>query len=272
MDNLKQNALSAFPCVIGIALLILNFYGVHVNPYAEYKRINNLENPDSIYDQLDSDYMHFGQTEKFVQAIANKSNVFMKYDWPTNYEYMPASENWILFTLRILDPVMSRYILTDPDTLIFENVELPDYKKAFNRGFGICSQQALAYSDLLWERYKVDARVAGLNGHVVVQILNLDRFNYILDPSFGAYTAGLVTEPQSISNEYLNKLQLVKKNYQSRIDNSFAAEPGGRPYSKKSHTKQLILFKFTEYSYWLKWAIPVVLIFYSVFRLKRYKN
>jgi hypothetical protein len=257
-----------FGLALGLILLILNIQGLLIDPYGKYKYEKNLNNIESLYTQLDSDYKKFGRSENFLQAVANISNLMMKYELPEEYEYMPMSENWILFSMRIWDPFFSKYILSNPDTLIFRNIELPVYKYAFNRGRGMCSQQAMAFSDLLWTRYGFDARVAGLNGHVVVQVLNLEKNNYIFDPSFHALTIGNVNQPELIDLSYLNKLEFVKRFYTTKNDNYVSSSPGWGPYSERQSVKQYILFYFTIYSYWFKWLIPIALFIYGLYREK----
>lgn len=261
-----HNFFSRVGLIIGLILTLFNIQGLLIDPYATDKDKNNFKNIELLYDQLDSDFNKFGRSEKFLQAVANKSNALMKYEWPTNYEYMPMSENWILFSMRMLDPIFSKYILSDPDTLIFRNIELPDYKHAFKRGWGICSQQSMAFSDLLWVRYGLDAKVAGLNGHVVVQVLNLENNDYILDPSFHTYTIGNIKDPESISSSYLDGLKAVKNSYTTKKDNYISTKSGWGAYSRHQAIKQYILFYFTLYSYWFKWLIPIALFIYGTCR------
>lgn len=259
MKSLKKKVLK-ITFIGGIALLILNIYGILIDPYSEYKYKNNLKNIELMRNTFDTVFQQHGQSEQLLQIVAKISNEYMKYEAPANYEYMPASENWVLFSMRIWDPIISKYLLTNKDTLLFRKVELPDYRHALKRGFGICSQQSLAFADLLWEQYKINARVAGLNGHVVIQVIGLNNTDYILDPSFGVYTAGNVMRPELIDASFFNNIAPVKDIYTSQNDNYISTKPGWSPYSEKNFNKQLILFYFILFSYWFKWLIPIILI------------
>jgi hypothetical protein len=94
-----------------------------------------------------------------------------------------ARDNWILTALPMADPILHLVGLKN-DGLLFGQFESFGYRRALGRGFGICSQNALGFADLLHRRYGIAVRMVGLDGHVVTQV-ELPDGPVIADPSLG---------------------------------------------------------------------------------------
>ncbi|MGH6636131.1 MAG: hypothetical protein ACRED0_08385 [Gammaproteobacteria bacterium] len=91
---------------------------------------------------------------------------------------IPVTENWILYLLGALRPELRAYIFWDA-------------RKALERGIGMCGHVSATLVRFLREK-NIDAKIVGLNGHVVVQAeVEADKFN-ILDADVG------VVIPQSL--------------------------------------------------------------------------
>src|ERR1035437_2155938 len=140
---------------LSIILLAISLWGVYVDPYRDYKEKYHLQDASSLYKILDDSFYRNGPSEEFISDVVNNIGAVARYDWPDDVEYMPIQENWILYLMRFVDPLASRYLLSDQQTQLFRKVELPDYKHAFSRGFGICSQLSLGTADLLYKRYGI---------------------------------------------------------------------------------------------------------------------
>lgn len=253
---------------LSILLLAISLWGVYVDPYREYKEKYHLKSTSSLYTILDDSFHSNGPSGKFLSDVVNNIGRTVKYDWPDDVDYMPIQENWILHFLKSVDPLVSRYLLSDPKTKLFGKVELPDYDHAFSRGFGICSQLSLGTADLLYKRYGINARVAGLNGHVTVQIVGVAGKDIIIDPSFSALTVGHVLRPDLIDKEFLKSNDLVRDAYLSKDDNYIAERAGWSAYSKSNTKKQWLLFHFVIVSYWMKWLVPLAGFAFSLFNSK----
>lgn len=265
---MRRMALSQVTYIIGwlsITLLAISLWGVYVDPYHDYKEKYHLQNPSSLYKILDISFYNNGLSDKFISDFINTIGTVVRYDWPDDIDYMPMQENWILNFLKLIDPLVSKYLLRDPKTLLFQKVELPDYKRALSRGFGICSQLSLGTADLLYKRYGIDARVAGLNGHVVVQVFGITGKNFIIDPSFGVFTTGHVLRTDLIDPSYMNMIKKVEILYLTRGDNYISKIAGWAAYSENSTTRQTFLFYFVIFSYYLKWLIPIFGLAFSMF-------
>jgi hypothetical protein len=212
--------------LISLYLLIISFYGLFNDPYRQYKKINGLNSTEYFYKALDASFLKNGPSEVFLSEYMKLIDLTLKYEWPDDVEYMPIEDNWMIYVLRLFDPFIAKNILSDQSLLFFEKIEIPKYKDAFRRGFGICSQQSLATSDILHTRYKMNSKVAGLNGHVVVQLYNMNGQNYILDPSYRLFTKGDVLHPNILDKNFLANIEQARSIYLSVADNFISKKYG----------------------------------------------
>jgi hypothetical protein len=271
MRWVMQQKVAYFWGGLSVILLIISLWGLYVDPYRDYKEKFHLRSASALYKEMDDSFSRHGPSEEFLSEFVKNIGTVAKYDWPDDIDYMPVHENWILYLLKFIDPLVSKYFLTDPKTRLFGKIELPDYRHAFSRGFGVCSQLSLGAADLLHKRYGFNARVAGLNGHVTVQISGVMGRDIIVDPSYGLFAFGNVMRPESIDQAFIDKVKRDEKSYLTADDNYVAEDAGWSAYSKRSAGKQLVLFYFTYFSYYLKWLFPVLGLAFFLFSLKRAK-
>ena len=87
---------------------------------------------------------------------------------------IPFYENYLLFIASYLDP--EEYL----------KYEFYDYRKAIERGIGLCSQHAIIVSEILLEK-NIPSFIIGLSGHVVLRAqADADRDQWwVLDPDYG---------------------------------------------------------------------------------------
>jgi len=254
-------------CILSLGLLFSQIYGVLANPYQRYAQANGIQAPEDFYKELDERYKADGRSLKFIDFVSHRLGASVKYEWSMAEEMMPFQENWLLYALRIFDPLISRFLLRDSEIKVFGHVELVNYEHAFRRGYGVCSQLALALSDLLQRRYHFDAHLAGLNGHVTVQIYGVDGSDIVFDPSYGVWAIGNVKQPQALPTVFLAAVKDTKAAYVSAADNYISPVSGWGPYSSRSFYKQYALLWFVYLSYFLKWLIPIFGLLFSLRRL-----
>ena len=87
---------------------------------------------------------------------------------------IPFYENYLLFIASYLNP--EEYL----------KYEFVDYRKAIERGIGLCSQQAIIVSEILLEK-SIPSFIVGLSGHVVLRA-QVDKSHdewWVLDPDYG---------------------------------------------------------------------------------------
>lgn len=141
------------------------------------------------------------------------------------------------------------------------SVEFCNAKKAMERGYGFCSQRALALQDIL-RRNGVAAKTRGLYGHVVCTA-TIDGREVVLDPDYG-YAASESLEdfhqkPELLLN-YIDT-QLYPEAYSEHLLPIYMAarwrEHGDREYACKSDF-ELFLWRLAQ------WAVPLILIYFSI--------
>ncbi len=257
---------------LSVILLGLSLWGVWVDPYRDYKEKHQLESATDLYKHLDASFGRNGVSELFFADLMKVLKVISTNDWPDGVDFMPIQENWILNLLKLSDPLIANYLMRDKATRLFGKVELPEYRRAFARGFGLCSQLSLGVADLLNKRYGVDARVAGLNGHVVVQVTDGGR-DWVIDPSSRYFAVGDVLQSKLLPARFIDAIGEVDKNlvavYLSEFDNYISSTVGWGEYSARSKNKQLVFFYIVIFSYYFKWLIPILGIIVSTYQLAK---
>ena len=269
LTNPKIKYIRFFSGVLGVYLLLISIYGEIINPYLENPQYSWMKNFSyETYSELDKRFLKKGLSESFLQDLMDFSNSNAVYSNDINKFIIKKEDNWILYLIGKFDPTLSYFLTGKNNQYLFFAPELPYYKKIYKRGFGVCSQLSIGIVGLLSERYGVDARVTGLDGHVVVQIFGGDGVKFIFDPAFGVYGRGDVLQPNDIPANILKPLALLRPNAYSANLAYVGKKSGSIEYSKKSRFKQLILFNLIGITYYLKWLMPLAMILYCL----GYKN
>jgi len=208
---------------------------------------------------IDAEWVASGATPAFVVSAVKTYKSANAYTWPEHLTPIAYRDNWILALAVHVDPLIARLGLKK-DAHLFDRFESFHYKRAFRRGFGICSQNALGFADLLHRRYGFDARVVGLGGHVVTQVA-LPTGTMIADPSLGV-TLPYALEQAEQSIESITPVYAAAGNvdYASMYDragNYVAAAPGGAAYASTATLKQELVRHFERISDGLKWLLPL---------------
>jgi hypothetical protein len=160
---------------------------------------------------------------------------------------IPAYENYILWGMQFFNPLM------------FEKYQLLNWRKTIQRGVAICSQAAIALSEILNEK-GIESQIVKLNGHVVARArIGTNRY-FIVDPDFG------ITLPYDL-DEIQNNVELIRPYYQEKVcDESDMKNltdvynPDGNKIVKNAAVYMEGYGTFGEISYWLIWIIPLFLI------------
>ncbi len=160
---------------------------------------------------------------------------------------IPVYENYILWGMQFIYPLM------------FEKYQLLDWRKTIQRGVAICSQSAIAVSEILNEK-GVESQIVKLNGHVVARAKISNNRHFIIDPDFG------VTLPYDI-DEIQNNVELIRPYYQAKIcDESDmhrlidVYNPDGNKIVRNAAVYMEGYGTFGEIAYQLTWIIPLLLL------------
>jgi hypothetical protein len=168
---------------------------------------------------------------------------------------IPLHENYLLFFASYLNP---------EDYLKYE---FTNYRRAIERGVGLCSQQAIIVSEILLEK-NIPSFIIGLSGHVVLRAQvdeNRDEW-WVLDPDYGVAIPydidAIENDPEIIRPFYAQGgyrqktiAKLVK--IYGQKGNSVSREQGARGYQIKRYHDE---FRF----YFFKWLIPCILVIPSI--------
>lgn len=254
--------------IVGLILIGMNIYGFFIplkNPAIYQETNTGFDNdttltPSETYSLLES--IDKADSRKMATSANDIFNRSIAHYWEDEglYKYnmtIPPYENWILASLQFILPS------------VYKRYEYCDYKKAVERGIGLCSQHAIAIVDFLNEN-NIEAHMLGLDGHVVA-LGNVDNSWWVLDPDFG------VVIPHSIQ-EIENDPEIVRSYYSGKPykNGSLTLDDIVNIYGKEGNIiyplqfsgignvgyidcgwKKVLIRKF---SYILKWVIPFLLI------------
>lgn len=161
-------------------LFIINLYGLVGTSYDRPDDANPVSETIRATDRAWKQYQK-GETNRFefLQRSTLAYAEGTEYIWPKHEVRVAVTDNWLLWGMGYFDGVVAGLGLTNVDDL-FRAYQSIDYRRALERGYGICSQNALGLASLLERRYGIEADVIVLDGHVVVE-----AGGYLLDPSVG---------------------------------------------------------------------------------------
>ena len=278
---------------LAILLIATNFVGI-LNP-ADYRKnpkivefskdkievkrryMNNLvksENPDNLINYnnalsyMDKAFQKYGKSFKFIEystKIWHNSVVYS--DNPKDLKRVKFSQNWVFFLFEKIEFLKKKMSL-DNHYNQFSNLQTNNYKQALRRAFGICSQSALAYSDMLQKRYKIKSQIAGMQGHVVT-VVKINNNEFITDPSTG------ISFNFSFIDLYKNKSLLKKINKEYDRLNFNHNKAYDKWVDKKIVLKTTHSFNPNPYeriSEYLNWLVPFILLIFSIVRIKNRKS
>ncbi len=158
---------------------------------------------------------------------------------------VPATENWILFTLSYLKP----------DT--YRDYEFCSYRRALERGTGRCGQQSMALVSYLAE-YGLETGFIALGGHAVATAKVDESQWYLLDADYGGVIPFDIAEAErdldSIIPHYWSTAA-----HENRIHELYA--PGNRVRYGGPEARYARACPIESVAYALKWVAPLLMLF-----------
>jgi len=192
------------------------------------------------------------------EAINNGIAHYWKDEGINKYNLrVPLYENYILFLASYLDPSK------------FKKYEYSNYKKAIERGIGLCSQHAIILSRVL-ENNNINSRIINISRHVVVsaEVDKQKKQWWVVDPDYGVV---IKQDLQTI----LKSPDIIRPYYNSRGYDSLTINTLRSSYSKIEGTYDSAFeysgkkrYYFEKLSYIGIWGIPLFFIGISMFLLK----
>jgi hypothetical protein len=251
---------------LGFCLFIINIIGLFISLRNEsiYQE-NNTEFTDDIILTEKELYHRINKIvidkKEYITTLNSAVNQGIAHYWRnagiSKYNLrVPFYENYLLFIASYLNP--EEYL----------KYEFIDYRRAIERGIGLCSQQAIIVSEILLEK-SIPSFIVGLSGHVVLRAQvdeNRDEW-WVLDPDYGVvipYDIDFIeNNPKIIRSFYaqagyeLKKIAWLENIYEKEGNEVNSGEQGAKGYQIKRSRNEPIF-------YFLKWIIPSILITTSI--------
>lgn len=266
--SMRSKIASQVLFAIGLLLLGINIAGVFIP----------LRNPDIYRDNLSffkddmtltADQLWAAtarrpgeSTEQYVTRLNEAVNKGTAHYWDDQgiYKYnlrIPIYENYLLFFAGYLyPPAYAKY-------------EYCNYKKAMERGLGLCSEHAIILTGILKD-HGIEARILSLDGHAV-STAQVNRGTWwILDSDFGLVIPHSIAEIEN--DPSMIRPILKQKGYSDAIVNwmvdVYGKEgnkvfSGAREYRPRGYLIETL-------SYVLIWILPMIMMIpYFLIRRKR---
>tara|TARA_Y100001968_G_C19454442_1_gene771561 strand:+ start:297 stop:1103 length:807 start_codon:yes stop_codon:yes gene_type:complete len=190
---------------------------------------------------------------EYLYHLNNVINRSMIHSWSqeNNLEsrlWIPAWENYILYFSGFLHPRLRSF-------------EIPNYKKALDRGLGLCSQYAIIVDQVLKSK-KIPSKLLGLGGHVVTTVESEDKTWWILDADYGVVIPhsiqDIYEDPSIITNYYIQKVYSEKEAIEIRDIYQKEENFLGEDWYSINYKYIFILYNASTF---LKWFLPLILIY-----------
>ncbi len=272
----RIGTLVGFLFLAGLLLLSVNIVGIFTSlraPFSEQFAGANedrtiLSEPELI-SIIESDVSNRAAYLKRVNTVVHQG---ILHTWIENGAdprrlRVPFTHNFILHAASYVKPAW------------FRNYEFTDWRRASERGIGLCSQQSIIVAEAFAEK-GIPSEIVGLSGHVVLQAeADADTGQrWILDPDYG------VIVPHGINRIELDPTLIApfyrKAGYnESDIENLiriYGAE-GNRVFEGPGARKfYALIWEIERIAYGMIWALPLILMipgaYFGISRLCRGEN
>jgi hypothetical protein len=261
---LRRLLLSLF--IIGLLLLVINISGLFINlrnnDIFQEKFTDNFGiklSEKQFYSELEKIFSS-DQSDSFkaisTSLLVNKSLAhYWRDEGISKYNLtIPVYENYILFSLAKINPGS------------YQKHEYLNWKKAIERGVGLCSQHAIIVSEILNER-GIKSKLIGLSGHVIATSEIRENKWILLDPDYG------VNIPFNIG-EIESDTEIIEPYYKSEGYSSEKIETLKRIFGKEGNYVSENAAKYSgnrgkieNRSYLFIWFLPIILISPYIFLL-----
>ncbi|NKB97252.1 MAG: hypothetical protein GKR90_01955 [Pseudomonadales bacterium] len=235
-----------------VILIALNLAGI-IFPNDRREELGVTLSYEQALKQLDDAHERLGPGSPFLHEASAIYARAINYVWPLEWARIPARDNWILFTLSFTDPIFTALGLSKVDTL-FKEFQSLDYTRALKRGFGICSQNAIAMSDLLYRRYDIESHVVGLEGHVILEAVRGSE-RTLLDPSIGLAFDLALDDLTKSDRTYLSNAYLAAGHPELGVTYDEAGNIR-EPLGPQGYQPRVFLIE--RFADWLIWLIPLL--------------
>ena len=253
---------------VAVFLLAVSVYGefrtlenpaLLVEPGTAFSRDKTLSYPEFTRQHLRSD----GETRaQYVARTMGLIHDTIAHYWHTDrardqyFARIPVWENYWLTMLGLVGGER------------FARYEFFDWRRALERGIGLCSQHAMAAVSLLTDQ-GVPARMVKLNGHVVAEAEVEPGVWWTVDTDFGVLLPFDVdtaaADPDRVHSYYRHVAGLCRPDFDrcanaDHLIASFGSTRDNQRTNVGTAAYSPIGFALEKATYWLKYPFPVFLI------------
>lgn len=271
LKNYLKQLIFGGALLIGFFLFFVNLYGLtqDIRPgtfLSEDIRFENDRKP-IVYNPEIEQKLFAGEKEpkQFTTDITMLiSKILVHIEWPkvdrVQYnQLIPIWENYFLYFMGLFSDI--------PE---FERYHYSNYERSLERGIGICGDASMILSQVL-DKNSIENKILSFPGHVINSVTFPDGSQWLLDADFG------VVIPHSLS-EIRDNIDLVKPYYAEQGYSDREIGNLQRSYISDFQTWDGVTHFFTKkyyfekITYWLKWPLPIVLILFSIYMLRKRDN
>jgi hypothetical protein len=251
--------------ILGLILLAINFVGLFKSLrndelYSEQKssRVNDIT--IKLEDAKKQIIRKTGESDKeFAIRINDVISKSMSHYW--------KQEDAKKYNMRV--PVWENYILYIANCFKKDSrYEFINYKKALERGVGLCSSHSIVVKGILLNN-DIDAQLWDIAGHVVVRAKVSDTEWYILDPDYGLVVPydiqAIEANPELVRPTYAEMADLYKKDYPDPYTTDHVVEI----YGKEGNHIYTYNAGFENFSYIAIWILPFLLMLPMILKCKK---
>ena len=243
--------------VLGLILLGTNILGL-------FKSLRNTDLSSEITPYKDDISISFSEAKENWGPKENEADkdYALRANMLVNHSMAHYWKNEGIKKYYIRVPVWENYILNftrfvNPD--FYRKYEFRNYKKAIERGVGICSQPSRALKGLLNDN-GIDAEIYDLAGHVIVPVKFEDGTGYVLDPDYGKFVPYSIEEieadPELVREPYKDQNDV----YASHVTKHKVTDDIVNMYEKEGNHVYYMDIAFENFSYIAIWVIPFLLM------------
>lgn len=244
----------------GVALLLVNMVGLtqslrNTDIYEENipEGFGITLTQSEFYSQIENTV---ADREKYLEHIARTVNEGIAHYWADDgiekYNLrVPFSNNYLLYFASYVHPTL------------YLKYEFTDYRRAVERGVGLCSQHAMIASEIL-RKNNIPSNIVLLDGHVVLRAeASNERGDWwVLDPDYGVLIPHDIYEIENspaLVREYYSSAafsdQIVEElvSVYGQPGNSVIDGQGARSYQAKKWVVE-------RFAYVAIWLIPAIMM------------
>lgn len=257
--------------LIGITLTCINIYGLfqEIQPQTYLDDELRFGKDDISLTYKEAVKQIQRNNDESIKKYANRVNNviakrlahihWLRYNNTRFNQLVPIWENYFLYFMGKVSgiPEYKRYHFTN-------------YKRSLNRGIGICGDASMVMSQVL-DKEGISNSIVAFQDHVVTSVNFTNEESQVYDPDFGViipYSINEIQKDPSIISEYYQK-----QGY-SEEEINVLKDTYGKNKAYFNGVSHFVTNKyyFEKISYFLKWPLPIFLIFLSIYVFQLHKK